>query len=96
MSIKKPTISSTNPISRKKLFQFLFKNYIRSAYRGGGGGVQHNNKRPVNGTELRREYFNDMGECFNEQQRRKLDYLKIQRKILGRTVSAKERNDAKR
>ncbi|KAG4076782.1 hypothetical protein HA402_009128 [Bradysia odoriphaga] len=95
MSIKKPTISSNNPISRKKLFQFLFKNYIRSAYRsGGGGGVQH--PKTVNGSELRREYFNDMGECFNEQQRRKLDYLKIQRKILGRTVSAKERNDAKR
>ncbi len=88
MSIKKPTISSNNPVSRKKLFQFLFKNYIRSAYRG---GVHH--KKRVNGTELRREYFNDMGECFNEQQRRKLDYLKIQRKILGRTVSAK---DAKR
>lgn len=95
MSIKKPTISSNNPISRKKLFQFLFKNYIRSAYRGGGRGiVQH--PKTVNGTELRREYFNDMNECFNEQQRRKLDYLKIQRKILGRTVSAKERNDAKR
>lgn len=90
MSIKKPTITSNNPISRKKLFQFLLKNYIRSAYRG---VVQH---KTVNGTELRREYYNDMGECFNEQQRRKLDFLKIQRKILGRTVSTKERNDAKR
>ncbi|KAJ6643962.1 hypothetical protein Bhyg_08927 [Pseudolycoriella hygida] len=91
MSIKKVTITSNNPIiSRKKLFQFLFKRYIRSAYRG---AVQ---SKTVNGTELRKEYFNDMGECFNEQQRRKLDYLKIKRKILGRTVSAKERNDAKR
>lgn len=90
MSIKKPTITSNNPISRKKLFQFLFKNYIRSAY---CGVLQH---KTVNGTELRRVYFNDMGECFNEQQRRKLDYLKIQRKILGRTVSVKERNYAKR
>lgn len=90
MSIKKPTITSNNPISRKKLFQFLFKNYIRSAY---CGVLQH---KSVNGTELRKEYFNDMSECFNEQQRRKLDYLKIQRKILGRTVSVKERHDAKR
>lgn len=40
MSIKKKQPISRNPISRKKLFQFLFKNYIKSAYQSGISKLQ--------------------------------------------------------
>lgn len=84
MSIKKKpitTTSTTHNISRKKLFKFLFKSYIKSAY----SGISHipaatsasviNNNQPHHhhhyhrhfnyGNELRREYYNDMNECSN-------------------------------
>lgn len=94
MSIKKKQPIIHNPISRKKLFQFLFKNYIKSAYCGisnfqpaasaphGGSAIIVVNKK-----ELRTEYFNDMSECFNESQRSRKDYVRLQRKIIHRNGS---------
>ena len=71
MSIKKKQIS--NSISRKKLFQFLFKNYIKSAY----CGISKLNL--PNGNELRTEYFEDMTECNNKN-----DYSKLQKQFMQR------------